>query len=84
MRTANANKAFNRHTDGGVDGDGEADLGQGEEDGDEVGEGVEGVVLRYLRQREDEVGEDDTAGVGEKKHAEEVLEYWLEIKVFLL
>ena len=84
MRTTDAHKALHRHTDGGVDGDGEADLGEGQEDGDQVGEGVEGIKWRYLRQGEDKVGENDTAGVGDEEQAEKILEYWLQIQVFVL
>ena len=84
MRTTNADKAFHRHSDCGVDGDGEGDLGDGEEDGDEVGEGVECIVPRYLRQAEYEVGKNDATGVGDKKHTKEVLENRLEIQIFVL
>ena len=68
----------NCHPDSGVYRDGEADLGKGQEDGDQVGEGVEGIKWRYLRQGEDKVGEDDAVGVRDEEQAEKILEYWLQ------
>ena len=49
-----------------------------------MGEGVEGVECGELRQGEYEVGEDDTEGVREEKKTEEILEYWLQVQVFML
>ena len=49
----------------------------------QVEEGEEGIQWRYLRQGEDET-EDDTAGVWYEKQAEKILEYWLQIQIFVL
>ena len=47
MRTTDTQKQLHSHPDGGVDGDGEADLGEGQENRDQVGEGVE--VIKWIR-----------------------------------
>ena len=84
MRAAHANKSLHSHPNSGVHGHCEADLGHREQEGDYVGEGVEGVECGELRQGENKVGEDDAEGVGQEKKTEEILEYWLQVQVFML
>ena len=84
MGAAHTNKSLHSHPNGGVHRHCEEDLGHGEQEGDHVGEGVEGVECGELRQGEDEVGEDNTEGVREEKKTEEILEYWLQVQVFML
>ena len=58
--TADTEKPLQRYEDSGGDGDGEADLGEGKEEGEEVGEDVELIIVRNVRSREDEIGEENT------------------------
>ena len=60
LGTADTEEPLKRYEDSGGDGDGEADLGEGEEEGEEVGEDVELIIVRNVRSREDEIGEENT------------------------
>ena len=84
MRAAHTYKSLHGHPDSGVHRHGEADLGHGEQDGHEVGEGGESIECGELRQGEHEVGEDDAEGVRKEEKTEEILEYWLQVQVFML
>ena len=55
MWMADTDKPLKRHKDSGEDGDGEADLGEGEEEREEMGKDVELVIWRELRNGENEV-----------------------------
>ena len=82
--SADADEPLHRHSNSWVDGDGEEDLGDGEQDGDEVGEGEEGVVGGDDWEREHEGGEEDAGGVRQQQKRQHVTEYWLQLKIFLL
>ena len=58
-----ADESLYSHSNSCVDGDGEEYLGDGEQDGDEVGEGEEGVVGGDDGQTEHQDGQDDAGGV---------------------
>ena len=60
LGTADTEEPLYRYEDSGGDGDGEADLGEGEEEGEEVGEDVELIIVRNVRSREDEKGKENT------------------------
>ena len=60
---ANTHKPLRCHGYRDVDRVGEADLGQWEDDGDEVREDIQALIVRYTGHREDEAGKDDTEGV---------------------
>ena len=58
-RVTDADKPLQGDEDCGGNRDGEADLGEGEDDGDDLGGDDELEVMRNMRNREDEVGEED-------------------------
>ena len=55
----NTHKPLRSHGHRDVDRVGEADLGHGEDDGDEVREDVQAILVGDTGHREDEAGEDD-------------------------
>ena len=81
---ADTDEPLRGHCHGGVHGDGEADLGQGEDEGDEVGEDVEAILVRETGDGEYEAGEDDADGVRDEQGGDQGLEDWLEVKIFVL
>ena len=72
------------HPDGGVDRDGEEDLGDGQQDGDEVGVGEEEVGGGDHGEAEGQVGQQDGGGVGDEKQRQQGPEYRLQLQVLLL
>jgi hypothetical protein len=60
LGTADTEEPLKRYEDSGGDGDGEADLGEWEEEGEVVGEDVELIIGGNMRSREDEIGEENT------------------------
>ena len=60
---------------------GEADLGHGEDEGDEMREDVQAIIVRDTGHREDEAGEDDAEGVWYHQGGDQGFEDWLEIKI---
>ena len=63
LRTADAEESLQGYKDSGCDGYGEADLGEGKDEGDDVGEDVEFIVMRNVRGRENEVGKQNAEGI---------------------
>ena len=59
----NTHEPLHSHSHCGVDRVGEADLGHGEDEGDQVREDVQAIIVGDTGTREDENGEDDTEGV---------------------
>lgn len=71
-------------TDGGVDRDGEEDLGDGQQDGDEVGVGEEEVGGGDPGEAEGQAGQQDGGGVGDEEQRQQGPEYRLQLQVPLL
>ena len=61
--TADAEESLQGYKNSGGDGYGEADLGEGEDEGDDVGEDVEFIVMRNVRGRENQVGKQNAEGI---------------------
>ena len=59
----NTHEPLHSNSHCGVDRVGEADLGHGEDEGDEMREDVQAIIVRDTGHREDEAGEDDAEGV---------------------
>ena len=75
----NADKSLHSNPYCCVDWDGEEDLGDGEEGGDHMGEGVQGVGGGQDRHGEHHVGQDDAEGVRHQQQWQHVAEDWLQL-----
>ena len=60
-------KPLDGDPDGGVHRDGEEDLGDGEQDWDEVGVGEQGVSGGHHGEAEHDVGQQDAGGIGNQQ-----------------
>ena len=69
---------------GGIHRDGEEDLGDGQQDGDEVGVGEEQVGGGDHGEAEGQVGQQDGGGVGDEEQRQQGPEYRLQLQVLLL
>ena len=75
---------FHGDPDGCVHGDGEEDLGDGEQDRNKVGVGEQGVPGGDHGEAEHQVDQEDAGGVGDQQQGQHVPEDRLQLQVLLL